>query len=320
MIFRANLKKLLTGLTIPQEYICVGLETLRSQLSVILEISGRKFSQDVTTSHLFLGYKPLIMGLIFNVDDRIFETVRKENKVTLRFLNHEKEISRLSLLKITERDLDDKAVLIFEGEHGVHSFLNPIHQLVNLQRERWKKRAANNVSLPGNLLDQVRIAYSIPRVISIITTSDGALINMFPTDLHGPIGKKFYAGSLRRGGLANEQVEKYKQIVISEVDVTFYNEAYSLGKNHMQHLTTENRFPLHNGKSKVLSFALPKNVIRYRELKQINFFDHGIHRIHLYEVINEQTLVKDKPTLAHIHQYYAQWRVNQGIETQMLLR
>lgn len=320
MIFRANLKKLLTGLTIPQEYICVGLETLRSQLSVILEISDRKFSQDVTTSHLFLGYKPLIIGLIFNIDDRNFETVRKEHKVTLRFLDQENELARLSLLKISERDLDDKAVLIFEGEHGVHSFLNPLHQWANLQRERWKKHAANNVSLPGNLLDQVRIAYSIPRVISIVTTSDGALINMFPTDLHGPIGKKIYAGSLRRGGLANEQVEKYKQIVISEVDVTFYNEAYSLGKNHMQHLTTESGFPLHTGKSKVLSFALPKNVIRYRELKQINFFDHGIHRIHLYEVINEQALVKDKSTLAHIHQYYAQWRVNQGIETQMFLR
>lgn len=320
MILRDTLKRLIIGLTIPQEYVCIGLETLRPKLSVLLEVTNQQFSLDVTTSHLFLGYKPLIIGLTFNVNDPNFEIVKKQSKVTLQFLNQQNSLARLSLLKIVERKLGDEVVLFFEGKHGIHSFLNPMHQWINRQRERWRKHSPDNVSLPGNLLDQVRIAYSVPRVISLITTSNGAFMNMFPTDLHGSVGQKFYAGSLRRDGLANEQVGKYQRIVISEVAVSFYKQAYSLGKNHMKELKDENEFLLHPKKSKAFNFPLPKDIIRYRELKRIDFLDHGIHRIHLYEVIHEQTLAQGKSTLAHVHQYYGQWRLDQGIKTQMFFR
>ena len=320
MILRDTLKKLITGLTIPQEYVCVGLETLQPQSSVILEINNQEFSLDVTTSHLFLGYKPLIIGLTFSVDDANFEIVKTQRKITFRFLTQDMLLAKLSLKKIGEKRLNNEVVLFFWGKHGTHSFLNPIHQWINRQRERWRKQLPNNINLPGNLFEQVRIAYSIPRVISIVTVSDGSLINMFPTDLHGSVGKGFYASSLRKGGLANEQVEKYHRVVISEVDISFYKQAYSLGKNHMQELKEENRFPTHTEKSKAFNFPLPKDVIHYRELKRIDFLDHGIHRIHLYEVIHEHAVRSGKSTLAHIHQYYAQWRLDQGIQTQLFLR
>ncbi len=296
------------------------LETLQPKLSVLLEVNDQQFSLDVTTSHLFLGYKPLIIGLTFNVDDPNFEIVKTQSKVTLRFLNRENSLAKLYLVKIGDRDLGKEVMLFFEGKRGLHSFLNPMHQWINRQRERWRKPLPNNIDLPGNLFEQVLIAYSVPRVISIVTMSDGPLMNMFPTDLHGPVGEKFYASSLRKGGLANEQVEKYHKVVISEVDVSFYKQAYSFGKNHMRELKEESRFLIDTNKSKAFNFPLPKDVIRYRELTQIDFLDHGIHRIHLYEVIHEQTLTKGKSTLAHIHQYYAQWRLDQSIQTQIFLR
>ena len=310
----------MTGLTIPQEYICVGLNTFQSPMSVFVEVEDLKFLLDVTASHLFLGYRPLIIGLPFNMDDKNFEIVKGQNHVALKFQNGKYSVAKLSLVKIGEKILGKEVVLFFQGRYGTHSFLNPIHQGVNRQRERWKKRTPNNINLPGNLFEQVRIAYSIPRVISIVTVSDGTLMNMFPTDLHGAVGERFYASSLREGGLANEQVERYNRIVISEVDVSFYRQAYSLGKNHMQELSEENRFPLHDEKSKSFNFCLPKNVIRYQELKRIDSFDHDIHRIHLYEVIYKQVIGEGKSTLAHIHQYYAQWRFDRDIQTQMFIR
>ena len=36
---------------------------------------------------------------------------------------------------------------------------------------------------------------------------------------------------------------------------------------------------------------LPKRVTRYRELRRIGSFDHGIHRIYSYEIVNEEVLV-----------------------------
>jgi len=145
-------------------------------------------------------------------------------------------------------------------------------------------------------------------------------MNMFPTDLHGPIGEKFYAGSLRLGGLANDQVEKYKQIVISEVEPSFYKHAYALGKNHMKELQKESEFPLHLTRSKSLNFLLPAAVVSNRELKRINSLDVGIHRIHLYEIILRDILQENQSSLTHIHQYYAQWRLDHGLSTPMLLR
>ena len=145
-------------------------------------------------------------------------------------------------------------------------------------------------------------------------------MNMFPTDLHGPAGEKIYVGSLRQGGLANQQVEKYRRLVISEVEPSFYKQAYAFGKNHMKGLQKENEFPLHSMRSKTLQFPLPLGVISYCELKKIDSFDDGIHRIHVYEVIHRQMVQNEKPFLTHIHQYYAQWRVDHGLPTPMLLR
>ncbi len=295
-----------------------------SSMSVFLLLENKKERLDVTASHLFLGYKPLIIALYFNVSDNNYDVVKNQNRISLSFENSERKeppyLAQLTLKKIGEKILDEKILLFYEGEHGTHSFLNTTHQWVSRQREKLRKHAPNNVRLPGNLIEQVRIAYSIPRIISIVTVSDGNLINMFPTDLHGPVGEKFYAGSLRLGGLANEQVEKYGKIAISEVEPSFYKQAYMFGKNHMQGLQKEKEFPLHPMKSKYFNFPLPVAVTSYRELMKIDSFDDGIHRIHLYEVVHRQVIQDGKPSITHIHQYYAQWRLNHGLQTPMLLR
>ena len=162
------------------------------------------------------------------------------------------------------------------------------HQFINRQLQRLHSRQSTNVSLNDNLYDQVRIAYAIPRQISIVTVSDGSRINMFPTDLHGPIGENVYAGSLRIGGLANNQVETYKRIVISKVDASFYRESYALGKNHMAELQGVEEFSISPERSHVFDFPLPRAVVSYQELKHIDSLDYGIHRIHLYEVVHRK--------------------------------
>jgi hypothetical protein len=65
---------------------------------------------------------------------------------------------------------------------------------------------------------------------------------------------------------------------------------------------------------------LPKAATRCRELQWVDHFDSGIHCVHLYEVMGQGAVCESPSTLAHIHQYYAQWRIDHGVETQMLLR
>lgn len=144
-------------------------------------------------------------------------------------------------------------------------------------------------------------------------------MNMFPTDLHGVSGQRGYLSSLRIGGMAGGQVEKYKQIVISEVDLSFYKVSYALGKNHMANLKDEKFFTLYHERSGLFDCPLPSFALKYREMKVTDSFDHGIHRIYLYEIMNEKSVQRSN-TLAHIHQYYAQWRIDQGIPTELFFR
>ncbi|HEV8515100.1 MAG TPA: hypothetical protein VGQ59_17585 [Cyclobacteriaceae bacterium] len=322
MNLKNQIKKILTGLTVPQEYVCLNSTDFSYPLSVIY--SSEKIKLNVTSSQLFIGYKPLILALTFKVSDQTYQGVKNQNQITLDFENPNTLtptcLARLELKKISNRILDDTAILFYEGIKGEHHFLSSFHQWINHQREKLRKDIPSNVSLPGNLIDQVRIAYSIPREISTITVSDGNLMNMFPTDLHGPIGEKFYSGSLRLGGLANNQIEKYQKIVISEVEPSFYKQAYSLGKNHMQNLRRENEFELHKIRSKTFNFPLPTAVISYRELKRVDSIDVGIHRIHLYETIHREILQDRISPLTHIHQFYTQWRLDKGLQTPILLR
>jgi len=138
--------------------------------------------------------------------------------------------------------------------------------------------------------------------------------------LHGPVGEKFYIGSLRVGGRANDQIEKYRKIVISEVEPSFYKQTYLLGKNHMQNLRQESEFALYQTRSKTFNFPLPSAVVSYRELKRIDSIDVGIHRVHLYETIHREILQQEISQLTHIHQFYAQWRLDNGLPTPTLLR
>jgi len=321
-----KLRKLLTGLSIPQEYVCLDLAAYKDPISVSITIQDNGVETETFDDHLFLGYKPLLIGLPIFLKSDEYESIKGNDFIRLNFrnstgLNREQaELARLDLKKVGEMIFGDYIILLFEGIHGEHSFIHSLYQFVNIQREKFRKSPSTNVSLAGNLLDQVRIAYAIPRIISLITVSDGHQINIFPTDLHGPIGEKFYLGSLRIGGKANEQVEHYKKIVLSEVSATVFKSTYALGKNHMGNLQDVTRFSLHPEKSKVFNFPLPEAATSYRELQQIDCLDRGIHRIHVYEVLNQSALQRNHSTLAHIHQYYAQWRLSKGLPTEMLLR
>jgi flavin reductase (DIM6/NTAB) family NADH-FMN oxidoreductase RutF len=329
-----HLRKLIKGLTIPQEYCCLAMEGLQYPLRTFLTLENKTFQREVTHSHLFLGYKPLIIGVPILVESKDYQILRKKEEVCLYFIHNKSgtdlganefptnqtSVAKLILMKREERQLHEYSLFVYEGVSGSHTFLNKGHQLVNSLLQKFQRRQVTNLNLQGNLWDQVRIAYSIPRRISIVTVSDGTLINMFPTDLHGSIGKNYYASSLRIGGKANEQVEKYRRIVISTVDVSAYQQSYFLGKNHMADLQEAESFSIHEERSSVFNSPLPGSVASYHELVLAESFDFGIHRIHIYKVVHPAEVRSNCKTLGHIHQYYAQWRINHQLETQLFFR
>ena len=308
----------LNGLYYKQDYLCIAKESFEQPLFAYLVSDHR--SIDVTNHHVFVGYSPLIFAFPSSLDVApaadldLFFTLHEP--LPNELINEKDAIATLSFKRI--KRVDD--LYFYEGKEGGHGFISKFHQMIFDWQNRLYNNKPGNVYLPGNLLTQVQIAYSIPRTISLITISDGQLYNLFPTDLHGQIDDEHYIISLRHRGKAALQVERAKKILISEIDSSQYKTAYALGRNHMQELRPRVAFSFSDQTSRQLRLPLPPSVTRYRELELGQFFDHGIHRIFLFKILNQMKFEHHPSTLAHVHNVYATWRHNKGLPGNYLMR
>ena len=322
------LQKLLNkfnGLYYTQEYLCLAQESFQQPLYVY-HIAGKQIIKDITNQHLFTGYSPLI----FTLYSTNIKEVELTEKIDIIFsaqcfkpnesLEKKDAIAWLSLKMIRRQSGGNMDIVYYEAIKGEHHFLSSFHQYIIELYNRLFNKKPGNVYLHNNLYRQVQIAYSVPRVISLITVSDGKLFNLFPTDLHGAVNELYYISSLRHEGKACKQVEASGRVVISQIHCDAYKTAYSLGKNHTQVLRPKDNFPFWNINSAIFHLPLPQSVLAYRELELVESFEHGIHKLLLYKIVSGQQLSSERATLAHIHNVYATWRRNKGLPGNYLLR
>ena len=322
----ALIKKLLSklnGLHYSQEYLCLSKANLQDSLHVYLTQSG-KVVKDITESHMFVGYSPLIFAISSSVVDA------KADKIDLlfsmkpfqpnEFPGKKDAIARLSLRKIYQFDINGGYILLYEGTKGTHRFISQFHQIIIQAYNRLYNKRPGNVFLENNLYKQVQIAYSLPRQICLITVGENNLYNHLPTDLHGKVNGRYYIISLRHQGQACRQVESCKKIVLSDMPAAAYKKVYSLGKNHMQPLKEITQFDFGSARSRYFLLPLPNDLLSYKELELVSSFIHGIHKILLFKIVHEEKPNTKAETLSHVHNCYATWRYHQKLSSNFLLR
>jgi len=315
----------LNGLHYPQEYLCLARESFANPLHVYLA-NDKHIISDITNHHVFAGYHPLIFAFpaIRRIDlDALVEIeVVFSNRLLPEkaFYSSKDSNATLRLRFVKKQEIGASSIYYYEGIWGEHRFLTSFQQFIIGLNNRLFNRKTGNVFLQGNLYKQVQIAYALPRTISLVTVSQKGLVNLFPSDLHGQVDEQHYIISLRHGGKACSQVEEAGKVLITQVHLNSFKTVYALGKNHMQELNEKENFPLSNAVSTVFQLPLPESALYYRELELQESFIHGIHKLLLFKIRSEQQ-VKDIPvTLAHIHNCYATWRYNIGLEGNYLLR
>ena len=155
MGLREHIKKKLLGLTIPQEYICHGLEAMGDTFKVYLTIADSGQAIDITQRHLFLGYRPLIIGIWveqqqpwkneLNSNKRICislaRSVFKINDKWKDFPTARASQANLILKLVHQKALNGNTLFIYQGVLGKHHLMSPFHQLTNhlFNRLRTKK-------------------------------------------------------------------------------------------------------------------------------------------------------------------------------------
>jgi hypothetical protein len=319
------LKKMLNrtnGLHFSQEYLCLHHEQFEEQLNVYLVKKG-KVCADITRQHAFVGYSPLVFAITVEISDAhpTVEIIFSHKKLEPGSSAGKQSIMAfLSLKKVYQLSMNNKFVFFYEGVFGKHKFLSKFRQFIISLHNHLFQKIEGNVFLPGNLYKQVQIAYSLPRKISLVTVGSKQLYNLFPSDLHGPVGAGFYVVSLRHNGNACAQVEAGRNILLSNVNANYFREVYKLGKNHMQPLKEREHFPFTIGQSPVLNLPVPENALYCFELELQSSFKAGIHKIMLFRIRNEYAINTEFSSLSHVHNVYATWRHKKQLSGNYLLR
>lgn len=311
----------LNGVKYPQDYLCLSLEKFDRPLNVYY-CSGNNVIKNVSSSHLFIGYKPLIIAIPaadvnFAEDiELVFSDKENAEGTTIEKANR---IASLVLNQVHKVKAGDTYIGYYEGVNGQHHFLNSIHKYIYDLQYRLYSDRNTNIYLDANLNDQVHIAYALPRKICLITVQDNKLYNLFPTDLHGQVGD-YYIISLRKDGKACRQVESRGEILLSDIDVNYYKQVYALGKNHMKEFREKAEFNFTSHNSKIFNLPLPDGAIGYKELRLQSFEVHGIHKLFLFKIMHNENKSNLVDTLSHVHACYATWRYHRRIDTQYFLR
>src|SRR5437870_4655203 len=79
------LKKLLFGIHYPEEYLCTPYERLTGKFKVFASFENSTDTAEVSSSHIFLGYKPLIIGIPIEKNDVFHSFFDRSEKICLSF-------------------------------------------------------------------------------------------------------------------------------------------------------------------------------------------------------------------------------------------
>lgn len=315
----------LNGLHYQQEYLCMAKESFPQPLHIYFA-DEKRILKDITSSQLLIGYSPVIF-CIHSINNPVLAQLSKARIIFSinelqpgEIYTSKNIIASLDLKKIREYDRGDNLILYYEAIHAKHQFLSAFHQyILNLNNRLFNKRAGN-IFLPGNSYTQVQVGYAYPRLISLVTVGNNNLFNLFPSDLNGEAGNGYYIVSLRYDGHACRQVEEAGRIVISEMATTAFKTVYALGKNHIQELKPRAQFPFAPNNTGKLGLPLPQSATACRELKLEDIYTHGIHKLMLFKILSHKAVLNTGSTLAHVHNCYATWLLNNQLEGNYLLR
>ena len=229
------LKKYLLGITLPEEYICVANEDLTKPLSMFLKMADNSLT-NISVNHLMLGYKPLVIGVYLN--NSLSESDFLTNNCAELVLGMSKDniIAKLILEVARKEELGEGTLIIFKGKEGTHKFAPSFQKLLRNFYYKITADKKKNIFLEGNLYDQVKIAYSIPRIIYLISLGKDGFNNKFPTDIRGKINDEYFTISLRTNGKASSQLQSIGKCIVAEMHSDSYKYVYKLGRNHMKNL------------------------------------------------------------------------------------
>lgn len=283
----------------PQEYLCLEAGAMAGGFT--WHIAGDPIDP---REILFLGYGPLVLGLPPGRAGDVLELHQAASPVASMRL----------------RALDDlrwPGMAWKRGDAPRQRFLPAVWEPLDRLRQWINSRQRGNVTRAMKDYDLLRIAYAQPREIHLAVVGPPERCNIFPTDLHGPVGPEHYIISLRHANKACAQVQAAGRLVLCRMHLDRYRVVYGLARRHGASMEPAGTITQVNGD--LFGHALPKGTLDALHLQLEDHVDAGIHRLLRFRIMDAQH-VGGGAVLAHAHAAPLGLLKRSGRPVQVLLR
>jgi flavin reductase (DIM6/NTAB) family NADH-FMN oxidoreductase RutF len=304
------LKRIVYGDTrIPQEFT-VTLPQPQNEVAVLLECDGT--SIDVTDRHTTACCAPFILGV--SVDSVRAASVIKCHETFLVFKECAFPRRTLGVIRLAPREtisLNRLSLVLFTVLRSKNFCLPKLrlwpHYLAGAFTN-WRRFASFDVKMTSAEIRASQVAFIRPHPLMLGSLNDRAGGNIFPMNLLGELGNRYFAFALKDSRRAAHLVERAGYLALSNVPVASCSVAFQLAVNHTRDSVDWSGLPFVLKRSRERCIPVPASSPRVREMKVEQIHRIGSHTLFIAQILSDDWRT-DEPPVHIIHGFYQHWRL-----------
>lgn len=239
-------------------------------------------SSDATALHAVASLKPLTMALGFDAGQRAVLEYRDSATGTL-----------LGVLRLTRTNTVAGAELpvalyhVADGEH--HCLAWPRRAWNAWLQRRAMRRSSHQSLMDFDAVQQLMVAYLIPRPVVLVSVAVPGHTNIFPMDLIGPLDHRgLFSLALRSTNVSLPAMREARRVVLSGVPAAMKDVVYKLAEHHRQPLRDWGELPFPTRPSRTFGIPAVAAALRVQELAIEHSLEIGSHRFFLCRIVADE--------------------------------
>jgi flavin reductase (DIM6/NTAB) family NADH-FMN oxidoreductase RutF len=129
--------------------------------------------------------------------------------------------------------------------------------------------------------------YSAPRPVVLVSVRHGEAGSMFPMDLIGPTGSRWFSMALRLTSAAIPLMTASRRLALASIPLALKDAAYALGAHHRTLPSDPGLVPLPVKPSPQFQLPVACGALRVREVEIGHHYDVGSHRLFLVQTVSD---------------------------------
>ncbi|HEY4145814.1 flavin reductase [Pinirhizobacter sp.] len=239
---------------------------------------------DVTTDHTVASLKPLVIAT--SVDAGEHPVLQYRDRATGKLLG------TLRLVRMAALSAENTTLTLYHVSAGSHRCLGWPRGAWNAwlqNRQMTKNRLTNHLNTEPAAVQQLMIAYLIPRPVVLVSVNTPDHRNIFPMDLIGPLERSgIFSLALRSTNVSVQTIRETRRVALSHIPATMKAAVYKAAEHHKSPLHDWDALQFPVQPSKESGIPVVASALRVQELAIVHSQEIGLHTFFLCRVIADE--------------------------------